>query len=737
MTATPPEQAVKQAAELRDQINAHNYRYFILNTPTISDPEYDRLLAELEALEDTYPGLQTPDSPTHRVGSDLQPDFVKVQHPAVIGSLSKAFSADDIRAWRERIGKLLPEDLQTADREVTDLGPLFGGDSDTADHVDLLDYTLEPKLDGLSVVLTYTNGILTLAATRGDGAVGDDVTLNVRTIPTVPLRIPATPDGPHPPARLVVRGEVFIPKSEFAALNERQRAQEEAEFINPRNTASGALKNKDPRITAQRPLRVFIYSLIEASDDQPLPTTQWEQLAYLKALGFLLPEDMAHFTDLATLLAAIPDWQARREQLDYEIDGLVIKVNDLTLWDELGMVGNKNPRAAIAYKFPAEAATTRLLDVKFSIGRTGVLKPAAVLEPVFVGGATIRNVSLHNFDQIAEKDIRIGDTVIVKRAGDVIPYIEGALPDERTGNEQPIRVPEVCPFSGDPVAQPDGMVDYYCTNPYCPERVYRGIEFFVSKGALDIDGFGTRTVKQLLDEGLLKDEADIFTLKADDLLPLEGFAEKKVENLLASIEAAKQRPLARIITALGIDGLGEIMAATIADEFKSIPALRTIAAQIAEKQQGVKALFTDDPEAERARRKALEGALEPLSSIEGVGPNIAQTIVEWFTDDFHQSLLDKLAAAGVRMEQEAPAAEGGSDVLTGLTFVITGTLPTMKRDEAKTLIQAHGGKVTGSVSKKTDYLLAGENAGSKLTKAQKLGVAVVDEDELQQMVQEG
>lgn len=676
-----PDDAAIRAADLRAQLNYHNYRYFVLNAPEISDPEYDALLAELEALEAAHPDLLTPDSPTQRAGSDLQPDFRKVTHPGLIGSLSKAFDADEIQAWRERIGKLLP-----------------------ADHP--LDYTLEPKLDGLSVVLTYENGVLVLAATRGDGTTGDDVTLNVRTIPTVPLRIPVAPDGPLPPERLVVRGEAFIPLSDFAAMNARQRELEEQEFINPRNAASGALKNKDPRVTASRPLRVFVYTVVDMTDPEGLvPTTQWDQLRYLKALGFLEPGDMAHFDDLETLLTAIPEWQARRGTLDYEIDGLVIKVNDLTLWDALGVVGNKNPRAAIAYKFPAEEANTRLLDVKFSIGRTGVLKPAAVVEPVFVGGTTIRNVTLHNFDQIAQKDIRIGDTVIVKRAGDVIPYIEGPVPEDRDGSERPIAVPATCPFSDDPVVRPEGMVDYYCSNPYCPERVFRSLEFFVSKGALDIDGFGTQTVKVLLDQGLVKDEADIFSLQAEDLLPLEGFAEKKVENLLAGIEAAKGRSLARVITALGIEGVGEIMAGTLADEFHSIDAL-------------------------------AQAPVEALEEIEGVGPNIAQALHDWFRDDFHQQLIAKLRAAGVRMEQDQSAAEEGSDRLAGQTFVITGTLPSLKRSDAKALIQLHGGKVTGSVSKKTGYLLAGEAAGSKLTKAQTLGVVIIDEATLFRMIED-
>jgi len=671
MTPTPTD----RAATLREQLNYHNYRYFVLNDPVISDPEYDALLAELEQIEAEHPELITPDSPTRRAGSDLQPEFRKVRHPRLIGSLSKAFTEDEIRAWRERIGKLLP--------------PGYA-----------LDYTLEPKLDGLSVVLTYEGGLLTLGATRGDGLTGDDVTPNVRTIPTVPLRIPVDPDGPRPPARLVVRGEAFYPLADFARLNAAQRAAGLPEFINPRNAASGALKNKDPRETARRPLKVFVYSIIDAEGD--LPHTQWEQLQLLKALGFLEPE-MARFDDLEALIALIPDWQAKRPTLDYEIDGMVSKGNDLRRWEELGVVGNKNPRAAIAYKFPAEEATTKLLDVKFSIGRTGVLKPGAVLEPVFVGGTTITNVMLHNFDQIAEKDLRIGATVIVKRAGDVIPYIEGSVPEERDGSERPVEVPTVCPFSGDPVIRPEGMVDYFCANPYCPERVFRSLEFFASKGALDIEGLGTQTLKQLMDAGLVRDEADLFRLTLDDLLPLERFAQKKAENLLAGIAAARERPLGRVITALGIEGVGEIMAGTLADHFGSVEAL-------------------------------ARATVDDLLQIEGVGPTIAEGIVAWFQDEFHRTLIGKLRAAGVRMEsaQGAPVAVG--DSLAGKTFVLTGTLPTMSREEASALIKAHGGKVAGSVSKKTDYVLAGENAGSKLTKAEELGVPVIDEARLREMI---
>ncbi len=673
------EEAAARAEELRRVLHEHNYRYFILNDPIISDGEYDALLRELQTIEAQYPDLATPDSPTQRIGSDLQADLPKVQHPTPILSLANAFSAEDILAWRERIGRLLPENTP-------------------------LDYVVEPKFDGLTIVLTYADGVLVRAATRGNGEVGDDVTPNVRTVATVPLRIPISSSGPAVPRRLVVRGEVLFLKKDFETLNRQMIAEGKVPFVNARNTAAGTLKQKDARITAQRPLTAFCYAIVDA--DGPVPATQWETLVFLKELGFLTAHDVIrHFDDLQDVIRYVSDFERRRNALDYEIDGLVIKVNDHAVFNDLGVVG-KAPRGAIAYKFPAEEATTRLLDVIANVGRTGVLTPTAVLEPVFVSGVTVRQASLHNYDLIAEKDIRIGDTVIIKRSGEVIPYVVGPVLAARTGQEQIVEPPARCPACQSAVGRDEDEVAYYCTNPACPERVARNIEFFVSREAMDISGLGERGVRALLEAGLIKDEADLFTLEAGDLLALEGFAEKKVENLLLSIEAAKKRSPARLLSALGIRGVGSTVAETLMREFHSLDALA----------------------------RATE---EDLERIDGIGPHIAGAIVDWFSNPHNKKLIEKLREAGVQLA-ETPRDEGihGSERLAGLTFVLTGTLPTLKRNEAAALIQRHGGKVSGSVSKKTSFVVVGDNPGSKLAKAQQLGIPFIDEATLLNMIGE-
>jgi DNA ligase (NAD+) len=661
-----------RAAELRRLVNEHNYRYNVLNAPVITDGEYDALFAELKAIEAEHPELVTPDSPTQRVGSDLQSDLPKVRHVFPILSLSNTYSADEILAWRERIGKLLPEHAA-------------------------LDYVVEPKFDGLTVVLTYVNGVLVLGATRGNGEVGDDVTPNVRTVRTIPLRIPVSPDGPAAPPRLVVRGEVLFLKKDFEALNQRMREEGLPLYVNARNTASGALKQKDARVTASRPLSAYCYAIVDA--DGSVPATQWDTLRYLRSLGFLTADGVTrHNNDLENVIDYTEEFEPHRHDLPYEIDGLVIKVNDLATSRDLGVVG-KDPRGAVAYKFPSEEATTKLLGVTANVGRTGVLTPTAMLEPVFVSGVTVKQASLHNYDLIEQKDIRIGDSVIVKRSGEVIPYVLGPIPAARTGEERRIYPPETCPVCNSPVARDEGEVAYYCTNPACPERIARNIEYFVSRGAMDIEGLGERGVRQLLAEGLIHDEADLFSLTADDLLKLEGFAEKKAQNLLSSIEAAKNRPLARLVSALGIRGIGTTVAELLVQHFYSIDELAAATA-------------------------------EELQTIEGFGPHTASAIVQWFAEPRNQALLEKLRAAGVRLVEEHAAPKRASDRLTGLTFVLTGTLPTLKRNEAAVLIEKHGGKVVGSVSKKTSYVVAGAEPGSKLTKAQELGVPILDEDGL-------
>lgn len=663
----------QRAAELRALLHDYAYRYYVLSQPAVSDAEFDALFNELRAIEAAHPELITPDSPTQRAGSDLSAEFSKVRHPAPILSLGNVYNEAELRAWEERNLKLLPAGTQ-------------------------LSYTLEPKLDGLTVVLTYKNGVLTQAATRGNGEIGDDVTHNVRTIRTVPLRIPAQSNGLSAPELLVVRGEVLFLKRDFEELNRRQIEQGLPVYVNARNTASGTVKQKDSRITASRPLTAYMYGVV-ASVGIALDT-QWDTLEYLRDMGFAIAPGSAFYPTLNDIIQQIPTWESHRNDLEFEIDGVVIKVNDLNIARELGVVG-KDPRGAVAYKFPAQEAATKLIDVTVSVGRTGRVVPTAKLEPVFIGGVTVSSATLHNYDLVKALDIRIGDQVIVKRAGDVIPNIVGPLIGARTGNERPIEPPERCPFCDTPIVRPEGAVDYFCPNPYCPERVYRQVEFFVSRGALDIEGLGSQTVKTLIDHGLIRDEGDIFFLKAEQLLELEGFAEKKVENLLAAIDAARHRPLAQLITALGIEGVGSTVAAALADAFGSLDALAAAT-----------------PEA--------------LQEIEGIGEVLAQNIANWFKDPYHRSVIEKLRAAGVKLQGEAREKAGNQ--LEGLTFVITGTLPTLSRDEATKLIEAHGGKVTGSVSKKTSYLLLGESPGSKAEKAAQLGVPTISEADLLRMI---
>ncbi|MBN8635265.1 MAG: NAD-dependent DNA ligase LigA [Anaerolineae bacterium] len=663
----------QRAHELREQLHYHSYRYYVLSDPVVSDGEYDRLYNELVALEQAHPELITPDSPTQRSGSDISEDFPKVRHPAPILSLSNVYNADEVRAWEERNLRLLPAGTQLA-------------------------YTVEPKLDGLTVVLTYENGVLTQAATRGNGEIGDVVTPNIKTIRTVPLRIPAHPNGKPAPQRLVVRGEVMFLKRDFDALNERQAAAGLPVFINARNAASGALKQKDSRITATRPLTAFLYQIVELVGITL--DKQWDMLDYLRDMGFQTPPNSALYPTLSDVIQQIPAWESRRNTLDFEIDGVVIKVNDLRVAGELGVVG-KDPRGATAYKFPAQEGTTKLLRHVVSIGRTGRVIPNAQLEPVFVGGTTISNATLHNYDIVAALDIRVGDTVVVKRMGDVIPNVTAPVVALRDGTEQAIQPPAHCPFCSTPIIRPEGGVDFYCPNLHCPERILRQVEFFVSRGALDIDGMGSQTVKTLIDKGLIHDEADIFALRADQLLELEGFADKKVQKLLASIETAKTRPFERVLTALGVEGVGSTVAADLAAAFGSMDRL-------------------------------LTATLEEVDAVEGIGEVLARGIVEWFADPYHRAVLDKLITAGVNMRAEERIAAG--DQLAGMTFVLTGTLPTLTREQAEELIMAHGGKISGSVSKKTSYVLMGDSPGSKAEKAAKLGVPIISEDELRGLI---
>jgi len=669
----------KRLAELRAEINYHLYRYHTLDDPVISDVEYDRLMNELRRIEADYPELITPDSPTQRVGAEPLAGFEKVIHPIPMTSLGNAFDDDDMRNWLARIERLLPDDIT----------------------VDDLEFVVEPKIDGLAIALTYENGLLVQGATRGNGIEGENVTANVRTIKNIPLRIPAQPDGPPAPARIEVRGEVYMPVADFEKFNQRQLEQGGKLFANPRNAAAGSLRQLDSKITARRPLAMFSYAIgyVEGAD----VNTQKAALDYLQALGFSVNPDILCTGNFQEVLDFIHKWMARRDELDYDADGAVIKINDFALQQHLGVVGNA-PRWAIAYKFPAREATTKLLEIKTNVGRTGQITPYANLEPVNIGGVTVRQASLHNFDDLAKKDIREGDTVVVKRAGDVIPQVVKPILDLRPAGSQPYQPPARCPACGEPVTYLGEDVALFCVNAACPAQLVRQIEYFVSRSAMDIDGFGIKIGEQLAEEGLIKDIADIYFLTRDQLLGLEGFADKKVDNLLEAIEAGKQQPFERVLIGLGIRYVGSMVAGLIVDALPSLDKIR-------------------------------QASQEELEAIDGVGPRIAESIVEWFKRPDNVALVEKLRRAGVNLETTAADdAPPGSQSLAGMTFVITGTLPSWTRDEAKAFIQQHGGKVTGSVSKKTNYLLVGENAGSKLEKAQSLGVTILDEDGLKQLV---
>ncbi len=665
------ERVRQRVAELREDLGYHSYRYYVLGRPVISDGEYDTLMDELRTIEAQFPELITPNSPTQRVGAEPAEGFVKVQHPAPILSLDKATRREELYAWHTRISKLLPLDAPP------------------------LTYTVEPKFDGITVVLHYHEGVLVLGATRGNGQVGEDITGNLRTVRALPLRLPALPGGPAPPSTLVVRGEALILLEDFERLNERLLEAGDSPFANPRNAVAGSLRQLDPEVTAERPIFLYAYQIVVA--DEPLPPTQWESVQYLKALGFAVADDVnRHFEDLGAVADYCEKMMERRNTLPYEADGLVVKINDLDTQTALGVVGGR-PRGAVAYKFPPQEATTRLLDIVFTVGRTGVITPGALLEPVPIGGVMVSRASLHNFDLVRERDIRIGDRVIVHRAGDVIPYVVGPITDARDGDERPIEPPELCPSCGEPLAHGAGEVAYLCINSACPEQRVQRLIYFAH--VMDVEGLGERTAIQLVKAGYIKDPADLYTLTKEELLTLEGFADKKAVNLLASIEGSRERPLARVLAALGIRGVGSTVAEVLVDAF---PSLDTLA-------------------------QATE---EELATVEGLGPITAGNIGAWFEHARNQQLVEKLRAAGVRLEAEPRTGAPAPGPLTGMTFVITGTL-SRPREEVKAWIEEQGGKVTGSVSGKTNYLVTGEApGGSKFRKAQQLDVPMISEEEL-------
>lgn len=670
------EPSLKQELEqLRKEINYHSYRYHVLDDPIISDLEYDRMIMRLEEIEKAHPEWVSPDSPTQRIGNEPQEKFKKVKHPSQILSLADAFDEAEIRAWYERILKI--------DHRVASSG-----------------FILEPKIDGLTVVLHYENGLFTLGATRGDGIVGEDITVNLRTIKAIPLCIPVINASKAAPVNLVVRGEAFITLKEFEKLNKKLEENGERIFQNPRNTAAGSLRQLDPALTASRPLTLLCYTIVEISD--PMPKSQKDLLEYVRSLGFPVTDKYEYHPDIESVLRALPRWVERRDTLPFEADGVVIKLNDLQLINDLGFVG-KDPRGMLAFKFPAREVTTELKNIGVNVGRTGVLTPYAMLEPVEVGGVIVKQATLHNFDYIAEKDIRVGDRILLKRAGDVIPYVVGPITEVRSGKEVIFRPPEKCPSCGQNVEHFPGEVAWYCVNAGCPAQLARNVEHFASRGAMDIAGLGEKNVELLVNKGLIKDVADIYNLSRGELLNLEGFAQTKADNLLEAISASKNRNLTRLINALGIRGVGEVMAADLAKRFADLDELK----------------------------KASE---EDLQQINGVGPNISSGIVDWFSRPANLHVLEKLKSYGVWPKREGAFLTGISLPLEGMTFVVTGTLQKFSRDGVKEYIQNNGGKSSDSVSRTTNFLVCGENPGSKLEKAKELGIPVITEEQLITMV---
>ena len=662
----------QRVEELRREINHHNHRYHVLDDPVISDAEYDVLMQELRALEEHHPELVTPESPTQRVGAAPAEGFAEAEHQVPLLSLANAFNNEELGAWYRRAQELLE-------------GVTF-------------DMVCELKIDGLAVALTYEEGRLVRGATRGDGQRGEDVTLNLRTIRTIPLAV----DRDRAPRRFQVRGEVYFPRSGFERMNEERVAQGEPPYANPRNTAAGSLRQLDPRLTASRPLDIFVYALGYAEDGD-MPDNHKETLERLKALGFKTNPANALCHTLEEVEEYYQRWLEEKEDLDYGVDGVVVKISPFSYQQHLGVVG-REPRWAIAYKFPATQAVTRLLDIRVNVGRTGTLNPYAVLEPVNVGGATVKQATLHNEDDIRRKDIRIGDWVTVERAGEVIPQVVAPIMARRTGQEREFRMPDRCPDCSEPVVRPPGEAMTYCVNAACPTQFARLLMHFVSRGAMNIEGMGGKLALLMIDAGLVRDVGDVYSVTKEQLLSLERMAEKSAANILNAIEQSKSRPLPNVLMALGIRHVGLETAETLVRRFGGLYAI----AQATE---------------------------EDLAAGPGVGPKIAESIVAHFRQEGNQRVLAKLKEACVRMEAEATSGEARELSLSGMQLVVTGRLSSMSRSQAEDSIKERGGSVGSSVSKETTYLVVGEDPGSKLDQAKKLEIHVLDEAQFLELLE--
>jgi DNA ligase (NAD+) len=658
-----------RAATLREQIDRANYEYYVLDTPTHSDAEYDRLLRELQALEREHPELRTPDSPTMRIGAEPQSQLAKHTHLAPMLSLGNAFADDELSAWEDRMVRVAGDSAREG-------------------------YSAELKIDGAAVSLTYRDGILERAATRGNGTIGEDVTPNARTVRDIPLRL----RGSGFPDLFEVRGEIYMPFDRFERMNEERVAAGEPLFANPRNAAAGALRQLDPAITASRPLRFYGYSLA-APAGEPLPVaTQSAVLDALESWGIPVAPHRRRCEQLSEVFAMAHEIEHHaRGDLNFAIDGIVVKVDSLALQDELGVVGGREPRWAIARKFAPDIAVTRLLAIEVNVGRTGAINPFAVLEPVEIGGATVKLATLHNEELIRTKDLRVGDWVQVKRAGEVIPQIIAPLTERRDGSERPWRRPKTCPSCDTKIEREEDVVAAYCPNVGCPGRRLEGLVHFASRGAMDIRGLSYARIEQLIEAGLVRDAADLYTLTADELLRLERFAAKSAAQLIAAIDESRAQPLSRLLNALGIRHVGTGAAQLLARHFGSMDAL-------------------------------MDASEEEILAVRGIGGTIAHAVTGYFANPAGRDLVARLTERRVNMREAQPAAAGGA--LTGATVVLTGTLPTLTRPQATERIERAGGRVTSSVSKTTTFVVAGESAGGKLDKARSLGVEIIDEAEL-------
>lgn len=647
--------------ELRETLSRYGYEYYVLDTPTVSDFEYDALMRELIDLEDANPEFNSPDSPTQRVGGEILEGFEQVAHPVQMQSLSDVFSKDELFEFDNRVKASLE------DKEY--------------------EYVAEMKIDGLSVSLEYENGVFARGSTRGDGFVGEDITHNLKTIQSIPLKLKEA--VPY----LEVRGEVFMPQKSFVKLNEQREASGEPLFANPRNAAAGSLRQLDSKIAAERKLDIYIFN-VQRVEGREL-STHTESLDWLREIGFKVVPGNKILKSIAEAYDEILKIGESRGDLSFDIDGAVVKINSFAQRDALGST-SKTPKWAVAYKFPAEQQQTKLLDIALQVGRTGVVTPNAVLEPVRIAGSTVSRATLHNIDNIKAKDIRIGDTVIIEKAGDIIPAVVGVVTEKRDGTEVPFNMPETCPMCDGPLSREEGEAAVRCTNPNCPAQQLRSIIHFVSKPAMDIDGLGASIIEQLLDEKLISDCADLYTLKYEDIVNLERFADKSAQNLIKAISDSKERGLDRLLFGLGIRMIGSRAAQILADKYGTIDNL-------------------------------MAATAEELSQINEIGEKMSVSLVEYFSQEKSRALIERFKEYGVKTDYVSTKTDNN---LEGKTFVLTGTLPTLKRSEAKAMIENHGGKVSGSVSKNTDYVVAGEEAGSKLDKANDLGITVITEEEL-------